>query len=95
MTLFMTVKIFCGLGILVASMFLSACTYTVYLPDDEDSNSAKGERVTTANPEFGNQCRYGGNGEYGVCPTSNGEIVGTSCSCPTPSGQIMGTVSKY
>lgn len=91
----MTSRIFFGLGLLVVSLFAVGCTYTVYLPDDEGNNSTKGERVTTANTEFGNQCRYGGNGEYGVCPTSNGEMVGTSCSCPTPSGQIMGTVSKY
>jgi len=81
--------------LIIATSLLFSCTYTVYLPDDEESNITKAERVTTAKPEFGNQCRYSGGGEYGVCPTSNGEMVGTSCSCPTPSGQIMGTVSKY
>ncbi|GFD84707.1 hypothetical protein KUL150_07660 [Alteromonas sp. KUL150] len=76
-------------------MLVFGCTYTVYLPDDVENHANKNDGVATAKPEFGNQCRYSGNGEYGVCPTANGEMVGTACSCPSPSGQIMGTVSRY
>lgn len=90
----MKIKTLCGVSLLIVSTLLLGCTYTVYLPDDEGSNKNKDGKVAISKPEFGNQCRYSGNGEYGVCPTSNGEMVGTSCSCPTPSGQIMGTVSK-
>ena len=89
----MKVKVLYGVSLLVVNMLLSGCTYTVYLPEEEISAKKSG-KVPVANAEFGNQCRYSGNGEYGACPTSNGEMVGTSCSCPTPSGQIMGTVSK-
>ena len=91
----MSLKILSRIGVMLATSLLFSCSYTVYLPDDEEDNTTRDERVATAKPEFGNQCRYSGDGEYGVCPTSNGEMVGTSCSCPTPSGQIMGTVSKY
>jgi hypothetical protein len=91
----MKVKALYGIVFLVVNMLFSGCTYTVYLPDDEDINAKKNGKVAVAKPEFGNQCRYSGDGEYGVCPTSNGDMVGASCSCPTPSGQIMGTVSKY
>lgn len=83
------------ISVLITSGLLFSCTYTVYLPKDETGNATNNERVATANSEYGNRCRYGSNGEYGICPTANGEMVGTSCSCPTPSGQIMGTVSKY
>ncbi len=84
-----------GITLLAVSMLVFGCTYTAYLPDDEENHANKNGGVATDKPEFGNQCRYSGNGEYGVCPTSNGEMIGTACSCPTPSGQIMGTVSKY
>ena len=90
----MCLKILSRIGVMLATSLLFSCTYTVYLPDDEDINAKKNGKVVVAKPEFGNQCRYSGNGEYGACPTSNSEMVGTSCSCPTPSGQIMGTVSK-
>ena len=91
----MKVKTLGGISLLLVSTLLLGCTYTVYLPDEEGGNQNQNGKVAVNKPEFGNQCRYGGNGEYGICPTSNGEMVGTSCSCPTPSGQIMGTVSKY
>ncbi|AXT39377.1 hypothetical protein D1814_12170 [Alteromonas sp. BL110] len=91
----MKLKSISRLSTIVATSLLFSCTYTVYLPDDEAGSATNNERAASANSEFGNQCRYGSNGEYGICPTSNGEMVGTSCSCPTPSGQIMGTVSKY
>ncbi|GFD72001.1 hypothetical protein ACI7YQ_15005 [Alteromonas marina] len=84
-----------GITLLAVSMLVFGCTYTVYLPDDVENHANKNDGVATAKPEFGNQCRYSGNGEYGVCPTANGEMVGTACSCPSPSGQIMGTVSRY
>jgi len=32
----MKVKALYGIGFLVVNMLLSGCTYTVYLPDDED-----------------------------------------------------------
>jgi 3',5'-cyclic AMP phosphodiesterase CpdA len=91
----MKVRVLYGISLLTVSTLLFGCTYTVYLPDDEESHASKNNTVAVTKPEFGNQCRYSGDGEYGVCPTSNGDMVGASCSCPTPSGQIMGTVSKY
>ncbi|MFD3389455.1 hypothetical protein [Alteromonas macleodii] len=45
----MKVKALYGIGFLIVNMFFSGCTYTVYLPDDEDINAKKNGKFQLLN----------------------------------------------